>query len=288
MSEQATLTRQQVSERYEENGLVALQTMFLQNASHELRTPLNSILGYSELLCEGYLGMLAPEQTDVITMIRDSARTLNKIVERLTLLMSTGSDALDRVGLLMGNLVEDVVADRVQDALAKDVQLDLVIEPDLPVITGDKGAVLQVIDCLIENAVKFTPAGGEINVHLYQDSGWVWFAVQDNGPGIPAQVQPYIFDRFYQADGLPTREYEGLGLGLAVVREVIQALGGKVSLYSSSGFGTCVMVQLPGNVPRVGQRCCPQSQAGSRKRAAGKPKGETPLWYIDWIPHQPC
>ena len=268
--------------------LLNLQELFLQNVSHELRTPLNALVGFAELLGEGCLGELSEAQTEAVTIIQQAAGRMHRQVDRLTLLLAAEAGELARQTLDMEPLLDDVVADKVQDALAKQIDFRLHVETGLPPLLADRAGLTAAVEALLENAVQFTPAGGHITVQLYQDSGWLWLAVTDDGPGVPAAVQPYLFDRFYQVERRLARQHDGLGLGLTLARAVVEASGGQLQLHSQPDQGTCVLLRLP--AVATARRWPPQETGQPRPVAADRPVAAPPIpvWLLDVQSAVPC
>lgn len=219
---------------------------FLATVSHELRTPLNAILGWTHLLKSG---KLSPEtMADGLKAIEHSARAQTRLIE----------DILDVSRIITGKLqltlqpvelvsVVRAALDTVRVAAeAKAIRLELVADPKAGFIPGDPDRLQQVVWNLLSNAVKFTGQGGRVTVRLEALGKHVQIQVSDTGQGIPADFLPYVFDRFYQADSTTTRSYSGLGLGLAIVRHLVELHGGTVRAESPGvGQGATFMIRLP-------------------------------------------
>ena len=209
---------------------------FLAVVSHELRTPLNAILGWAHMLIRGSLD----EKT--------SARGLETIARNATAQNQLISDLLDVSRIISGQLRCEMGAvelnplitaavDTVRLAAdAKSIQLKLMLDPAAGMVSGDAARLQQIVSNLLTNAVKFTPRNGRVNVHLKREETSVVIVVTDTGEGISPEFLPYIFDRFRQAEGSSSRQHGGLGLGLAIVRHLVELHGGTVSA-SSEGVG---------------------------------------------------
>ncbi len=245
-----TKTQEHASEL--SNTLVQLQELdrlkseFIQNVSHELRTPLSIVLGYAEMLCSGELGELRLDQQEPVAIIARRGRMLKKMVEDLTAILEAEVGGLEQKPVDLGDLVTALLADF--QAMAEKAKLALLadIEPDLPPALGDPTHLRRVIDNLMSNALKFTPAGGTVKVRLWHTNTELMIEVADTGIGIPQDKLEKIFERFYQVDGSMSRPYGGVGLGLALVKEIVEAHGGQVSVQSQLGQGTTFRVTLPG------------------------------------------
>ncbi|MGC9357078.1 MAG: hybrid sensor histidine kinase/response regulator [Anaerolineae bacterium] len=231
-----------------------LHELFIQNVSHELRTPLAIVMGYAELLRDGELGPLEPEQKQAILVIARQAQTLHKIVERVGILLAVEAQMFLRAPVDPAEICESVLSRRKGEALAAQLQIQSEIENNLPTLLGDRFQMEQALDALLENAIKFTPTGGCISVRIYGDDDEVHFAIQDTGIGIPHNKMDRLLSGFYQVDGSTTRAYNGLGLGLTVVRAVTHAHDGKLEIHSEEGEGTTCILQLPLSQRRPDQR----------------------------------
>jgi PAS domain S-box-containing protein len=229
----------------QQRELDRLKSEFIQNVSHELRTPLALAGGYAELLDKGELGELQPDQREPVTIIARRVRMLTKLVDDINAILEIGTQRLRREPVDMADLVRTVLADFQIAAEEHALTLTSQVVTGLPPITGDPVHLHRVLDNLISNALKFTPADGSITVRLGQDGANVTLEVTDTGIGIPPDKLERIFDRFYQVDGSPTRRYGGTGLGLALVKGIIEAHGGTVSVQSTVDEGSTFKVTLP-------------------------------------------
>jgi len=228
-----------------EREMCALQSMFIRNVSHEFRTPLGIVLGYTELLYDGDLGALRPEQEQALVVVMNGLNRLQKAVDQIVTLIATESDSRTLFPL---NLIEVALqAVEKQRARAERAGLDLKVlaDRDLPLVAGDPHQVEQVVESLVDNACKFTPDGGRVEVELYAQEDWVCLAVSDTGVGIPEQELARIFSGFYQVDGSTSRKYGGLGLGLTLVKAVVEAHGGWIEVESQEGQGSRFFIWLP-------------------------------------------
>ena len=233
------------------NSLEELQATFIRNVEHELRTPLSIMQGYAELLRDGELGQLAPEQQQALLVIVDRAYEMRKLVERIGILLEAKSRTSTCLPLSLTSLIAEVVKERQEDAARAGLTVQVSIEPDLPSLPGDPYQLAQAFDCLLENAIKFTPSGGHIKVHAYTESGWICYSVSDTGIGIPEDKLTELFDGFYQVDGSTTRQFGGIGLGLTVAKAVVDAYRGRIEIESQSGQGSRFTIRLPHLSPKA-------------------------------------
>ena len=232
------------SQASEGDELEQLKSTFIQNVSHELRTPLQIVQGYASLLREGDLGVLAPEQEEAILVIAKRADELRSLVERIGLLLSIEGQAIVSEPFAFNNIVAKVVETQQKKVEEAGLELETHIEPNL-MLLGDPYHLEQVVDCLLDNAIKFTPEGGQVQIEAYEESGQICLTVADTGIGIDESDLEHIFSGFYQVDGSTTRRYDGLGLGLTVVKAVTQSHNGQISVESDPGHGSRFTVKFP-------------------------------------------
>ena len=219
---------------------------FLATLSHELRTPLNAVLGWTHMLREGSLDPSMRERA--LESVERNARAQAQLVEDLldvsrimTGKLQIRSDVVD-LAPVVSNAVDTIRA----GVSAKRLSLDLHLPQDRVVVTGDADRLQQVVWNLVSNAVKFTPSGGRVDVELRGDAGRAEIVVRDTGAGIDVAFQPHLFERFRQMDASKTRVHGGLGLGLSIVRHLVEAHGGTVEAESDGpGHGATFRVLLP-------------------------------------------
>jgi PAS domain S-box-containing protein len=223
-----------------------LKDEFLAMLSHELRTPLNAVLGWANIL---RLGKLEGEELKRgLDTIERNARVQNQIIEDL-LDMSriiSGKVRLDVQRVDLPAVLNESIETLRATAAAKGVHLEVVVDPFTGPIFGDRNRLQQVFWNLLNNAIKFTPNGGKVQVLLELVDSHVEVSVIDTGEGIAPEFLPYIFDRFQQGDASTTRRHGGLGLGLAIVRQLVELHGGDVLVKSGGiGQGAAFTVHLP-------------------------------------------
>jgi signal transduction histidine kinase len=232
-----TLAQQQERDR--------LRDEFMQNISHELRTPLSMILGYAEMLTSGELGEIRPEQLGAIETILQRALILKNLIENITAIVDNRNREPLTDLVSMAELVASTLADFGVLAQQSDLELHGQIASQVPLVLGDPEHLRKVVDNLIANALKFTPSGGTVSVNLRGTCDEVILQVTDTGIGIADEHMGRIFDRFYQVDGTTRRRHGGSGLGLALVKEIVETHGGSVTVESLVGQGTTFSVRLP-------------------------------------------
>jgi len=222
-----------------------LKNELIQNISHELRTPLALVRGYAAMLAAGEFGTLQPAQQRPLDIVTRRARMLSDLVEDITLVLEVEAHPPEPEPVAFDELARLAVDDFRIAADKAELTLTVDIPADLPSVGSSPLHLRRVLDNLLMNAIKFTPAGGEVAVRMWQQDGYVLLRVSDTGIGIPADKLTRIFDRFYQVDGSLKRRYGGVGLGLALVREIVEAYGGSVTVESELGCGTVFIVSLP-------------------------------------------
>ena len=219
---------------------------FLATLSHELRTPLNAVLGWAHILRIGKLR--GDELMQGLDTIERNARVQAQIIEDL-LDMSriiSGKVRLDVEQIDLPAVLNESIDTVRAAAEAKGIRLQAVVDPCAGPISGDADRLQQVFWNLLNNAIKFTPTGGQVQVLLERDNSRIEVSVIDTGEGIAPEFLPYVFDRFQQGDASTTRRHGGLGLGLAIVKQLVELHGGSVRVKSSGiGKGTTFTVRLP-------------------------------------------
>ena len=223
-----------------------LKDDFLAIVSHELRTPLNVALGQVALLRGGRLDEMQAGRAWV-SLQRNLALQARIIEDLLDISrVVTGRLTLDRRHVDFASIVRETVDEMAVAAAAKDVRVALEVAPGETMMMGDPARLRQIVTNLLSNAVKFTSAGGRIDVGLRVESDEVVLRVTDTGVGIAPDFLPHVFERFSQADSTARREFGGLGLGLAITRELVSLKGGTVSADSAGiGHGATFEVRLP-------------------------------------------
>ncbi|MDQ4120937.1 MAG: ATP-binding protein [Acidobacteriota bacterium] len=232
--------------RAEAEAANRLKDEFLATVSHELRTPLNAMLGWTTLLRTGNLDNNKIPQA--LEIVERNARSQAQIIEDLLDVsrIITGKLSLDVRPHIAAALVKSAVESILPAAAAKNVNIETNISVEAAEIAGDSARVQQVLWNLLSNAVKFTPSGGTIRVSVESKNSNLVISVADTGSGIAPEFLPYVFDRFRQADGTTTRQFGGLGLGLAIVRYLVEQHGGTVEAESEGcGKGATFTIKLP-------------------------------------------
>lgn len=235
----AMVTRTQASQKSQRD--------FVANVSHELKTPLTSIQGFSQAILDG-TAQTDEERRQAAQVIHDESGRMHRLVLDLLDLAKLDSGTAD---MTMGSvnisaLLNSIAEKFTPQSKKAGIKIEVAVEPGLPTITADGDRLSQVFTNLVDNALKFTPAGGSVRLQASAVKGGLLVSVIDQGVGMPPEVQAHIFERFYQAD--PSRkggEKHGAGLGLAIAHEIIQAHGGRINIRSVPGEGAVFEVFLP-------------------------------------------
>lgn len=226
-----------------------MKNNFTQSVSHELRSPLGIIYGHAELLVSESLYSLNEEQKQSGEIIMRRVIMLTNLVDDLTALLAAETQELRREEIDTILLVYSLLADYRMRASELGIQLEAEIDENMPWILGDSTHLRRVFDNLVSNAFKFTPSGGHITLRLKALGNDVQIEVEDSGEGIPEDKVGRIFERFYQVEGGSTRRHKGTGLSLTLVKEIIEAHRGTVSVRSQLGAGTTFTIVIPGFWP---------------------------------------
>jgi signal transduction histidine kinase len=223
--------------------LNALKSDFVGVVSHEFRTALTGIQGFSELIKDGQLE--ADEMREFAADINQDALRLNRMITEMLELerIEAGKITLDLAPVDLNQLIEDCV-DRARSTSARH-EVTTRLEPDLPVIQGDSDKLIQVVSNLLNNAIKYSPAGGPVEVSSWHTSNQVVVSIADHGLGIPPEFIDRVFERFERYEASPTSRIIGTGLGLPIARQIVEIHGGRMWVESQVGHGSIFHFALP-------------------------------------------
>jgi len=256
------------SARAEADSANDVKDKFLATLSHELRTPLTSILGWSHLLTDGKLDK--QQTARAIETIARNARAQGRLIDELLDIsrILTGKLSLDLRAVKLAPLIQAVVDDLRPAANARSINLKVAFNSEIGPILGDSDRLQQIVRNLLTNAIKFTPKGGDVQVRLERNDSHALITVNDSGQGIVPELLPHVFERFRQADSSNTRSNGGLGLGLSIVRQLVELHRGTVTAESSgknAGSTFRVMLPLPSlhRVPDVAEKTDPRNERNS-------------------------
>lgn len=220
-----------------------LRRQMTADIAHELRTPLTVVLGHTEALSEGEL----PPDPETFEIIHDETKRLNRLVEDLrTLSLSDAGELhLNFQNIPPAELINRGAAARKPEAKNKAIEIQTTSESDLPEVYVDPDRMIQVLVNLLDNALRYTPAGGKVTLSAEKTRAGVAITVRDTGPGIPAEDIQHVFERFYRSDKSRQREEGGTGLGLAITRSLVEIQGGEISVESNPDEGAVFIIELP-------------------------------------------
>jgi len=237
--EERTMELQKALERVSE--LSQLKANFISNISHELRTPLTHIKGYIELLISDSLGEITEEQRHALQVAQQSTGKLETLIEDLIMvsLASRGELSIKQESVDIRRLSSLAIKSSANKAQDRGVQVHAITDDDIPFVQADAQKIVWVLSQLIDNGITFTASGGSVVVSIKREGeNLVVIAVIDTGIGIPANRLADIFEPFHQLDGSTTRHYGGTGLGLSLVRQIIEAHGSMIEVQSTEGRGS--------------------------------------------------
>jgi PAS domain S-box-containing protein len=240
---------------------------FLAMLSHELRTPLNTVLGYARMLRHDDKRMTGEIRERALAALVRNAESLTRLVADMldTSRIVTGKLRLTLDEYLVGDVVDDAIDTVRPVADAKGIALEASVDSGLSVL-ADRDRLQQVMWNLLSNAIKFTPSGGKVSVRARKEGESVAMSVQDTGIGIVEEHLPYVFQRFWQAHTGASREFAGLGIGLALARHLVEMHGGEISVASAGpGQGTLFTVSLPSAHRPVQVSTAPQVTPGKNR-----------------------
>jgi GAF domain-containing protein len=222
------------------------KSQFVANMSHELRTPLAAILGYAELIQEGFYGPQPEKSMDALTRIRSNGKHLLGLINTVLDIakIEAGQFSLNLAEYALSNVVETVRAATESLAETKKIALMTHVPKSLPIGFGDEQRLTQVLLNLVGNAIKFTDTG-EVRITARSDNGHFAVTVTDTGPGIPTDQLNRVFEQFHQVDNSNTKKKGGTGLGLAIAKQIVEMHGGRVWVESEPGHGATFQLQLP-------------------------------------------
>jgi signal transduction histidine kinase len=217
----------------------------VQNVSHELRTPLTFLRGYVDLLLGGEMGSLNERQRQSLEIVSEKTTTVTRLVNNIMLLQQLERSTL-QLGLLdVVTVANEALAEVEGPAKLQGVSLHLDAPPDLPLVLSDPTRLTLVFQNLLDNAIKFSPDGGEVRIQLEGQTDCIQVGVIDQGIGIAKDKLERIFDRFYQIDGSLTRRFAGTGLGLSISKKIVEAHGGEIWVTSQLGKGSTFYFTVP-------------------------------------------
>ena len=276
------------SARMEAQRATRIKDEFLATLSHELRTPISAILGWTQVLLKSGDAVGASDRRRAIEVIDRNARSQVHLIDELLDLsrIMAGKIRLDLQQVSIHDVVLAAIESAKPAADAKNIALKYVLDPLPAAVNADPARVQQVVWNLLTNAIKFTPKGGRVQVLLQRVNSHVELSVSDTGIGIPPEYLPHVFDRFSQRDGSTTRTYGGLGLGLAISKQLVELHGGSIRVSSKGeGQGATFLVNLPLSIMQLHDeqtaRLHPTAEIASRDSTALPTLGGVHIFVVD-------
>ena len=240
-----TAELQKALERLSE--LSQMKANFISNVSHELRTPLTHVKGYLELMVTGSLGPVTEEQKHALEVSQKSTARLEEMIDDLIMfsLTAKGELSIKHEATDIRRLANLAVKSATEKASDRDVTVHSVVEDEVPFVQADSQKIAWVLSQLLDNGIKFTPAGGRVVLNVSPEAGnLIMISITDTGIGIPQSRMEEIFEPFHQLDETSTRRYSGTGLGLSLVRQIVEAHGSMLDVQSTEGHGTTIRFPL--------------------------------------------
>ncbi len=220
-----------------ERAAAQVRRDFVANAGHELRTPLTAIRGFAETLRDGALDDPKAAKGFIEVILKHTQRLQALVDDLADLSRFEGKElALDLVPVSAGSVLAEVVRGLEAQSNAKGLKVACTGLEDAPLVLAEERALEQVLVNLVDNAIKYTPEGGEVRIEIAPEGEEVFIEVANSGPGIPAKHLPRVFERFYRVDAGRSRELGGTGLGLSIVKHLVAKMGGEINADSSAGW----------------------------------------------------
>ena len=234
-------------DRSEARAAEQMRVDFVANASHELRTPLSTLIGYAETLREQSEAIDADTREHFLSVVHDEARRMQRVVEDLISLSRIEAEKFSAPteAVALGPLIDHELESVRRTAAERGSTLVRDVAPDLPEVAADRGQILQLLDNLLTNALRYGEPGTPVTVSAHAQGPMVHLAVADEGEGIPAEHIARVTERFYRVDTSRSRSLGGTGLGLAIVKHIVERHRGRLSIASEPGRGTTVHILLP-------------------------------------------
>lgn len=228
-------------------SLDQMKDVFLSNVSHELRTPLTSIKGYTQNVYDESLGDINDQQKTSLGAVLRNADRLRRLVNSLLYISQAQAEIIeyDFKECRIAEIMNSTIMDTIMLVEANELQIEKKVPSDLPTIEADKAHLVDMLNNIVDNAIKFTPPGGMITLGASYEENHLHLTVSDTGIGIPKELIPNLFKKFYQIDSSIRRKYGGTGLGLYICKKIVDAHSGEIWIESEPHKGTTVHIRLP-------------------------------------------
>jgi signal transduction histidine kinase len=224
-----------------------MKTEFISVVSHQLRSPLTNLKYSLETLMSGKLGKIEEPQVEYFKILEENTQRMGDLINDLLTIsrIETGKLPLEKNEVSLEDITKKIVLKFKPFAEASNVKIEVEAESPLPKVFGDRLWLEQVIENLLDNAIRYIKDKGEVKIKIYKQGKKIYFSVQDNGVGIPKEEQKYIFQKFFRAQNVLKYQTEGSGLGLHITKRILELMGGKIWFKSKEGKGSTFYFSLP-------------------------------------------
>jgi signal transduction histidine kinase len=224
-----------------------MKTEFISVVSHQLRAPLSNLSWSLELLMSGRLGKIEESQIDYFKILKENSERMKELVKDLLIVskIESASLSLKKEKFLLQKLITEIIKEYEPYAKASNCKIEFYPQENLPEILADRYQIRQVIENLLDNAIRYSKEEGKIKITLQKERNFIKFEIEDNGVGIPKQDQKFIFQKFFRASNILKYKTQGTGLGLFIAKSIIERSGGKIGFKSQEGVGSTFWFKLP-------------------------------------------
>jgi signal transduction histidine kinase len=224
-----------------------MKSEFISIVSHQLRAPLSNLAWTLELLMSGRFGKIEPEQVEYFKILKENSDRMRDLVRDLLIVSKIESAklSLKKEEFSLEELTKEIIKEFEPFAKASNCQVEFFPEENLPKILGDRYQIRQVIENLLDNALRYTKGEGKVKIRIMKEKKFIHFEIEDNGVGIPKEDQKFIFQKFFRASNVLRYKTQGTGLGLYISKAIIERSGGKIGFKSQEGVGTTFWFKLP-------------------------------------------
>ena len=224
-----------------------LKSEFISIVSHQLRSPLSNMRWALEILMSGKIGKIEEEQLEYFTILKENSDRMRELVKDLLTVsrIETARLSLKKETFSLEELIKELISSFEPFSKASNTEISFQAEKDLPMVVSDREKIKLVIENLIDNAIRYTKGKGKIEIKLKRKDGRIYFEIKDNGVGIPKEDQKYIFQKFFRSKNAARYQTEGSGLGLYIVKSILEKAKGKIGFRSQEGKGSTFWFTLP-------------------------------------------
>jgi signal transduction histidine kinase len=224
-----------------------MKSEFISIVSHQLRAPLSNLAWVIELLMSGRLGKIEEQQFEYFKILKENSDRMKDLVKDLLIVsrIESARFSLKKEEFSLEELTKEIIKEFEPFAKASNCEIEFSFEENLPKIYGDRYQIRQVIENLLDNAIRYTKGKGKVKIKIKKEKNFVHFEIEDNGVGIPKEDQKFIFQKFFRASNVLKYKTQGTGLGLYISKAIIERSGGKIGFKSKEGVGSTFWFKLP-------------------------------------------